>query len=297
MMKNNALPVEDGKSKSEAEDNVKMKSKQAESGSESEKEVEEDLEESSNMGDSILQQLPISSTPAAAAHMGTSRNELTTETEEKSSQLFTSKLPAISKATLPPLSLPQAVTNSPVTNTTSLISSDNKTSTITSTANSVPTVTAATGTLTTNATTDSDKAVLEVKPSSEKETNPVGLVAEDLVKNGEDDEEQGDEKESSHSRLVTVTPLSHSLSSELSGTLSDDSMAVTPTESIDVSDSGMCVCLCAFVRACTSVYTYVSVCTGTYACVCVYIYSACTYICHTYIFTCTYICTVYTYVC
>ena len=285
MMKNNALPVEDGKSKSEVEYNVKMKSKQAESGSESEKEVEEDLEESSNMGDSILQQLPISSTPAAAAHMGTSRNELTTETEEKSSQLFTSKLPAISKATLPPLSLPQVVTNPPITNTTSLIGSDNKTSTITSTANSVATVTAATGTL-----IDSDKAVLEVKPSSEKETNPVGLVAEDLVKNGEDDEEQGDEKESSHSRLVTVTPLSHSLSSELSGTLSDDSMAVTPTESIDVSDSGVCVFVWC---ACTSVYMYVSVCTGTYACVCVYIYSACTYICHTYIFTCTYMYCIY----
>ena len=238
--------LEDDKSKAVVvTDSSKMKSKPVESDSESEKEVEEDLDESSNIGDSILQQLPISSTPASVTHTTNSQTKLTAETEQRNSQLFTSKLPAINKATLPPLSLPQGGTNHPITNAipTDTVSSDTKASAAISITNVTTTsVTTVTTTLTngTDTATVSDKPVLEAKPLSDKDAKPVDLV---IAKNGHDDVEQSDEKESSHDRLVTVTPLSHSISSELSGTLSDDSIAVTPTESIDVSDSGVYICM------------------------------------------------------
>ena len=91
-----------------------------------------------------------------------------------------------------------------------------------------------------------EKHVVGTKPQSDNDAKIADLVVDGLAKNGDDDEgaKQDDDKESSHDRLVTVTPLSNSLSSELSATLSDDSMAVTPTESIDVSDSGVCICVC-----------------------------------------------------
>lgn len=253
VVKHNSLPLEDDKSKKEVQNGAKkevhngLKKKPVESDSDSDKEVEEDLDESSNMGDSILQRLPISSTPAPVVHGNNSQTELTAEME-KSSQLFASKLPAINKATLPLLSLPQAVTAPPVTKATIPASNDSTTSTVTTAVISVATanVTTTTTTLTTNTATIPDKTGLEAKLLSDKDVKPVGVVADGgLTKNEEEDVEHGDEKESSHSRLVTVTPLSHSLSSELSGTLSDDSIAVTPTESIDVSDSGLCImCVC-----------------------------------------------------
>ena len=234
---NKALSLEGDKPKAVITDSSKMKSKPVESDNESEKEVEEDLDESSNIGDSILQQLPMSSTPASVAHTANSQTKLTAETEQKNSQLFTTKLPAINKATLPPLALPQAVTNSPDINASSTNTVSSTTKTVASPHVSTTSVTAAT-TLTngTDTVTVSDKPVLEAKILSDKDAKPVNLVT---AKNGHDDVEQSDEKESSHDRLVTVTPLSHSISSELSGALSDDSMAVTPTESIDVSDSGV----------------------------------------------------------
>ena len=89
---NKALPLEDDKSKEVVTDSSKLKSKPVESDSESEeKEIEEDLDESSNIGDSILQQLPISSMPASVAHTANSPAKLTAEAEQKDLQLFTSK--------------------------------------------------------------------------------------------------------------------------------------------------------------------------------------------------------------
>jgi len=281
-IKSEGLSPGDDKAKAKVTENDKMENKLVESNSESVKEVEEDLDESSNIGDSILQQLPISSTPAPAAQ-NSYQAKLTTETKQKTSQLFSSKLPAINKSTLPPITSSQLVTVP--TTSANLTGNDIKASTITSTANSAATtsVTTTTTTLTastnTNITTIPGKPVLENVTPSDKDAKPAGLTADHLAKNG--DTIEGDEKESSHDKLVTVTPLSHSLSSELSGTLSDDSVVVTPTESIDVSDSGvcvfvyvLCVCVCVCVSMCVCVYVCVCLCMCVFCvcvCVCVFV--------------------------
>ena len=236
------VPSDNNKSKAVVTDSSKIKNKPVESDSGSEKEVEEDLDESSNVGDSILQQLPLSSTPASVAGTASTQATVTAKTEQNGLQLFTSKLPAISKATLPPLTLPQTATDPPVGITSfTVVTSDIKTSTVTSTvSNKIATTVTTTSNNGINIATTPDKPVIETKHLSDKDAKPVDAVTRSLAKNG-DDVEQNDEKESSHDKLVTVTPLTHSISSELSGTLSDDSIPVTPIESIDVSESGVYV--------------------------------------------------------
>ena len=236
------VPSDNNKSKAVVTDSFKIKNNPVESDSGSEMEVEEDLDESSNVGDSILQQLPLSSTPASVAGTASTQATVTAKTEQNGLQLFTLKLPAISKATLPPLTLPQTATDPPVGITSStVVTSDIKTSTVTSTvSNKIATTVTTTSNNGINIASTPDKPVIETKHLSDKDAKPVDAVTRSLGKNS-DYVEQNDEKESSHDKLVTVTPLTHSISSELSGTLSDDSIPVTPIESIDVSESGVYV--------------------------------------------------------
>ena len=244
------------KFKAEVTDSSKIKNKPVEYDDGSENEVEEDLDESSNVGDSILQQLPLSSTPASVAGTAGPQAKITTLAEQNGSQLFISKLPAISKATLPPLTLPQTATDLPVSIATSTaVTGDIITSTVTSTVSNMVATTVTTATTNgINIASTPDKPVIKTKPLSNKDAKPFNIVSRSVSKNG-NDMEQNDEKESSHDKLVTVTPLTHSISSELSGTLSDDSMPVTPTESIDVSESGVWICVCVkYVHLCICAY-------------------------------------------
>ena len=222
-----------------ADEDVKIKNKATTPDSDSGKEVEEQLDESSNLGDSILQQLPISSTPA------TDRTT-TTKTEQNTSQLFGSKLPPIGKSNLPPLTLNLPTTDiPPITTTVAINTATSSTTTITqSTMSSCSSEVSAV------------TADIEAPAAAARKTNLVhqeGISdVTKVVKDG--GEGVGDDKESSRDGLVTVTPLNHTLSSELSGTLSDDSIAVTPTESIDISEGVVCICVCVHACVCDKTY-------------------------------------------
>jgi len=217
--------VEREQTKMAASEDDKLKNKVSTMNSESDKEVEEELDESSNFGDRILQQLPISSTPA------TDRSVTNNQPEKQTSQLFGSKLPPIGKSNLPPLTLSLSTTDIPPITTSTVINP----ATSSTTSSSSVEVSSAVAVTNTEA------------PAARRESLVCQEGASDITKvvnNGEEGE--GDDKESSHDGLVTVTPLNHTLSSELSGTLSDDSIAVTPTDSVDITESGM---VCVHVHA------------------------------------------------
>ena len=259
--------VERDQTKMAASEDDKLKSKVSTMNSESDKEVEEELDESSNFGDSILQQLPISSTPA------TDRSVTNNQPEKQTSQLFGSKLPPIGKSNLPPLTLSLPTTDiPPITTSTVINPATSGTTTITTSSSSVEVSSAA-------AVTSTEA------PTARRESLVRQEGASDVTKVVNDGEEgvggQGDDKESSHDGLVTVTPLNHTLSSELSGTLSDDSIAVTPTESVDITESGMvyvCMCMwaCVCLHACECV---VCVCCVVNVCMCMCTVCVCVYVC------------------
>ncbi|XP_065906112.1 EF-hand calcium-binding domain-containing protein 7-like isoform X2 [Dysidea avara] len=220
--------VKGDQTKMAASEDVKVKNKVSTADSESDKEVEEELDESSNLGDSILQQLPLSSTPATD-HSSATNNK----PEQKTSQLFGSKLPPIGKSNLPPLTLSLPTTDiPPITTSTAINPATSSTTTITQ------------STTTSSSSIEVSSTVADTNTEGPA-ANRTSLVRQEggsdvtkVVKDGEEGVSgQGDDKESSHDGLVTVTPLNHTLSSELSGTLSDDSVAVTPTESIDITES------------------------------------------------------------